>query len=137
MREITFIKEVPTSEFSMEFAQGMANRMGMSFFKYGAVADAYPVKVDAIASLELRLQKYKDTGNTEYLMDAANFAMIEYMRPRHPNAFYKATDADGSPGRVSANGTISQEANTVDRENVRRGGSTRTTAGGFYKKEGD
>lgn len=97
---IDFPTGVPTSEFSEAFAQGMAARMAMSYFKYGKVADAYPHKVNALKSLQARIDKYLATGNTEYLMDAANFAMIEYMRPSVAGAYFKATDASGSPGRA-------------------------------------
>ena len=90
---------VPGSEFSRFFVQGMADRMAMSFHKYGNVSAAYPRKVDAIGSLEIRLCKYQETGNTEFLMDVANFAMIEFMHPRHIGAYFKATDSLESPGR--------------------------------------
>ena len=90
----------PSTEFSEQFVRGMLNAMAVSFHKYGPLADAYPSKVDALESLNVRLDKYDETGNTEYLIDVANFAMIEFMRPSHPRAFYKATDSDGSPGRV-------------------------------------
>lgn len=89
----------PESEFSVRFVQGMADRMAMSYYKYGRVAEAYPRKVDAIGSLKIRLEKYEQTGNTEFLMDLANFAMIEFMHPRHEKAHYKATDSSESPGR--------------------------------------
>jgi hypothetical protein len=39
--------------------------------------------VNAIENLEDRLQKYKETGNTEFLVDVANMAMIEFMFPQH------------------------------------------------------
>jgi hypothetical protein len=98
------------TEISQQFMDGMRNRMLVSFHKYGPVANAYPEKVDAIASLTQRLRMYANgdpkkgipPGNTEYLMDAANFAMIEFMHPRHPDAHFKGTDDDGSPGRISA-----------------------------------
>lgn len=90
----------PMSEISTGFIQGMADRMSTSFFKYGALAIAYPDRVDAIASLKKRLERYEQDGNTEWLMDVANFAMIEYLRPRHPQAHFKATDSKDSPGRV-------------------------------------
>ena len=90
---------IPASELSAEFLQGMADRMGVSYCKYGAVAEAYPHRVDAIASLRARLERYETTGNTEWLMDVANFAMIEFMHPRHPRAHFKATDSKESPGR--------------------------------------
>src|SRR3990167_5469554 len=45
----------PASEVSQRFFQGMADRMGVSFAKYGAVCDAYPHRVNALASLRARL----------------------------------------------------------------------------------
>lgn len=96
---IKFSKSVPSSEFCQKFIQGMADRMGVSFHKYGKVADAYPEKVDAIASLKRRLEKYERDGNTEWLMDVSNFAMIEFMHPRHKDAHFEATDSKASPGR--------------------------------------
>lgn len=128
---------IPYSEFSVDFVQGMANRMAVSFCKYGAVAEAYPAKVDALASLRQRLERYERDGNTEWLMDLANFAMIEFMHPRHDRAHFRATDSAESPGRVLASGAISDTANTLARENQRRGGSNMRTAGGFYRREGD
>lgn len=44
--------------------------------------------MDAIKNLEIRLQKYKETGNTEYLVDVANFVMLEFMHPSIPGAKY-------------------------------------------------
>jgi hypothetical protein len=97
--DIKLTPNVPTTEVSEPFLQGMVDRMAVSFCKYGAVAEAYPHKVDAIECVRMRLRKYERTGNTEYLMDAANFAMIEFMRPRLPGAHYAPTDSKGSPGR--------------------------------------
>ena len=90
----------PLSEFSAEFAQAMANRMAVSFHKYGAVNANYPRRFDAVAEARRRLDKYEETGNTEWLVDAANFAMIEFMAPSHEAAHFRATDSDESPGVV-------------------------------------
>jgi hypothetical protein len=128
---------VPESEFSNKFVQGMADRMSMSYFKYGLVSEAYPHKVNAIESLRARLDKYEQTGNIEYLMDIGNFAMIEFMFPKHPKAHFKSEDSKNSPGRTWNTGKVSQEANTAQRENTRLGGNKLKTSGGFYKKEGD
>jgi hypothetical protein len=95
---------LPASEFSEPFVQYMRNRMAVSFHKYGKVADAYPHKVDAIESLKKRLERYTETGNTEWLVDAANFAMIEFMHPRHEVAHFKGTDSNESPGRITTEG---------------------------------
>lgn len=96
------VEEILATEFSEPFAQGMRDRMVTSFYKYGLLTDAYPDKVDAIGSLSERLRMYAETGNTEYLIDVANFAMIEFMHPRREGAFFAGTDDDGSPGRRDA-----------------------------------
>lgn len=109
----------PITEVSVEFLQGMVDGMGNSFFKYGAVAEGYPNNVDAIASLEVRLQRYKDTGNLRWLRDIGNFAMIESMHPRHPQAHVPEDDAP-SPGRVDNSGNVSEHANNAHREAIRK-----------------
>jgi hypothetical protein len=98
----TQTQKAPASEFSEEFVQmmaqfpgkmppefinGMRTRMAMSYFKYGAVADAYPDKVNAIESGQMRIEKYINTGNIEFLIDAGNFWMIETMCPRRDSTF--------------------------------------------------
>lgn len=94
----------PATEYSMLFLQGMLDRMAVSFHKYGAVNDGFPYPVNALESLQMRLDKYAETGNTEWLMDVANFAMIEFMRPRTLAAHFEATDSDASPGRDTSSG---------------------------------
>jgi len=95
----------------------------VSYHKYGPVAVAYPSRADALRSLEQRLAKYRETGNTEWLMDVANFAMIEYMHPSHPNAHFRATDTDESPGRINrAFGQPTQSKNK-DMIQVAKGGA--------------
>jgi len=127
---------VPDSENSQQFHQLMADAMGLSFFKYGKVADAYPEKVDAIKSLKARLEKYEQTGDRRLLPDVSNFAMIEFMHPKHPDAHFPEHDTDAT-GRVWNSGSQSEQANTAGQENLRRGGSHLRTDGGFYKREGD
>lgn len=101
----------PKDEYSPRFLQGMLDRMTVSYHKYGAVRVAYPEKVDAIASLKQRLDRYAATGNTEWLMDVANFAMIEFKHPRHPEAHFEGTDSDASPGRTTVEGERMQRGN--------------------------
>jgi hypothetical protein len=92
----------------------MADRMMMSFSKYGAVADAFPNRVEAIATLKAKLDEYARTGNTEFLMDVANYAMIEFMHPAHKDAFFEPTDK--SSGRKWIDEVDSSErANTPDK----------------------
>jgi hypothetical protein len=87
--------------------------MAVSFYKYGPIEDAYPHRVNAIKSLRARLAKYEMTGNTEWLMDVANFAMIEFMLPSHPTAHYRGTSAVESPGRVTRDGRVTHNPNVA------------------------
>lgn len=93
-------EEILKRDFSEDFVQKMRNRIIVSHYKYGWMKESYPELADAIACLEERLALFKETGNTEHLIDVANFAMIEFMYPRHPDAHFKATDSDASPGLV-------------------------------------
>jgi len=88
------------SEISHSFFQKMINAMSLSFFKYGPIRLGYPKRVNAIASLKARLEKYEKNGNTEYLVDIANFAMIEFILPAHPNTNDNPSDSNESPGRI-------------------------------------
>lgn len=89
------VDEILKSEYCEEFDKLRKNRMATSYFKYGAIKDNYGERlIDAIDNLEIRLEKYKKTGNMEYLVDIANFAMIEYMYPQHEKAYFNATDSE-------------------------------------------
>ena len=104
---------VPLTEFDPDFAAKMVRAMMVSYFKYGRVADAYPLKFDALSDVRARMTKYRQTGNKHYLVDAANFAMIEAMHPApERNAEWMGNDAADSPGRTTASGhRLVQETN--------------------------
>lgn len=88
-------------EYSEEFDKLRKNRVEVSYYKYGPAKDNFGSDlhlVDAIKSHNACLEKYKNTGNTEYLLDAANYLMFEYMYPQHPNAHFRATGSDESAG---------------------------------------
>lgn len=92
-------EEILKTEFDEEFVQKMRNRMIVSYHKYGAVAiNAGKKLVDEMESLQMRINRYMATGNTEFLVDVANFAMIEYMYPSIKDACFTGTDSDKSPG---------------------------------------
>lgn len=86
-------------EYSDEFDRQRRNRVEVSYHKYGSAKDNFGCKlVDAIESHKLCVEKYLKTGNTEYLLDAANYLMFEYMYPQVEGAYFKATDSKGSAG---------------------------------------
>lgn len=87
--------------------QGMVNRMLVSYHKYGHVATAIENGVDCLESAQQRVNKYKADGNTEWLMDAANYLMMEYMHPSHEKAHFDAESR--SPGRTLRSGRITDK----------------------------
>ena len=93
------LKKILARDYSLVFDKKSKNAMLMSHYKYGWVKDNYSTGiVNAIHELKKRLKEYEETGNTEKLVDAKNFAMCEFMYPQHPNAHYKGTDSDQSSG---------------------------------------
>lgn len=95
----------PLSEFSQRFVQAMADRMAVSFHKYGYQAEA---DIDHLACLKQRVDVYLQTGNPEFLADVANFAMM--LAEKHWDA-WRSTDSDESPGRVRVDGAVDAEPN--------------------------
>ena len=85
--------QILATEYSEKFDTLRKNRMITSFFKYGPVVTNYSQGlIDNAKSLKARLNMYLRTGNTEYLVDVANFAMVEFMQPQHPQAHFDAMD---------------------------------------------
>lgn len=117
MRAYVTSAGVPATEFDPEFVVNMMAAMMVSFHKYGRVDDAYPLKFDAASDVRARMAKYRETGNKHYLVDAANFAMIESMHSgRKGGAQWGTNDAADSPGRTTASGhRLVQEANDGSR----------------------
>jgi hypothetical protein len=89
--------DILKTEYSTKFDELRKNRMVVSYHKYGPLSENYGEKlVSAVDNLVKRLELYKETGNTEYLCDVANFAMIEFMFPQHPKAHFN--NLSESPG---------------------------------------
>ena len=89
------------------FLQGMMNRMGVSYHKYGSFLETFPHKRVGVENALHRIDHYHKTGNIEELMDAANYLLIEFVRPSSEDCYYRPTDSDASPGAKNVDGTIS------------------------------
>lgn len=95
------INKILEQEYNFEFDELRKNRVATSFFKYGPAKTNFSNKlIDATASANLCLDKYRATGNTEYLCDAANYMMFEFSYPQHPKAHFRSTDSGESAGIV-------------------------------------
>lgn len=84
--------------YSKKFVEGMKNRITTSHYKYGRADKTYPELAQALECAKERIQEYEKTKNTEYLIDAANFCMLEFMYPCLENAKFEPADSDKSIG---------------------------------------
>lgn len=90
--------DILAQEYSEEFDQKRKNAILVSYHKYGPSKENFKKgMVDAIGSLKKNLKKFEETGNTEYLIDIANYAMFRFMYPQG-NESYRPTDSDQSAG---------------------------------------
>ena len=85
-------------DYSTEFESLRQNSIVQSHYKYGWMSDSYPALADAFGSLKKRVELYEKTGNADWLVDIANFAMIEFMHPAHKDYHFRRTGSDESPG---------------------------------------
>ena len=87
-------------DYSLEFDRLRRNRVEVSYHKYGPAQKNYGEgRIDALKTAELCLGAFKRDGNTEHLVDAANYLMFRFMYPL-PGEGFKATDGSGSVGIV-------------------------------------
>lgn len=91
-------EEILRRSFSEPFVTKMKSAIETSHYKYGFASLTYPELAQAYKCIKERLELYEKTHNTEYLVDVANFAMLEFMFPAFEDSAYKPTDSDESPG---------------------------------------
>lgn len=78
-------------ECSDGFTEMMDNRIVMGRLRYGPMQSEKPLFYDLKKARE-RLAQYELTGNTELLVDAANYCRCEFKRGRHPQKHFHAID---------------------------------------------
>lgn len=91
-------EEILSRDWSKDFIYKMQNAIEMSHYKYGYMSETYPELAQAYKCIQERLDLYIKTHNKDYLVDIANFAMIEFKYPAFKDAKYTPTDSDKSPG---------------------------------------
>jgi hypothetical protein len=98
-------KSVPKDQIDHQFIQGMFDRMCFGFFNYGHMRRKHD-RPDNLENVKIRVRKYRETGNTEFLMDAANYLMMEFAVPSHKKAHFRPTRSEESPGSAVAGRVI-------------------------------
>ena len=89
-------------DYSLEFDKLRKNRVATSRHKYGPASKNFGDRlVNAIGCVGKCLDKYFKTHNTEYLCDAANYLMFEFMYPQFDDAFFEATSVSAGIDGIS------------------------------------
>lgn len=86
------LDELRQTEWSTEFEEKMRHRLLMGAFRYGLFSSPDKWKYDRVAGAKKKLALYESTGNTEHLVDVANYALLEFVRPSHAEAHFRAED---------------------------------------------
>ena len=92
------MSDILKTDYSEAFDEKRKHLIEQSYYKYGPARRNFATgNVDAVGCMEKCLEKFKETGNTEYLCDVANYAMFRYMYPQG-NESYRPTDSNQSAG---------------------------------------
>ncbi len=78
-------------QWSERFESLRKARMVMGFFRYGP-KEHTGATYDNVQSAIDRLELYRDTGNSEHLVDVANLCEIEFTQENHPAFHFTAED---------------------------------------------
>lgn len=116
--EFDWPDSVPQDQIDAPFIQGMLDRMAVGFHNYGHMR-RYENVSNSLKNVIIRLAKYAGmnnvqeickelskridlppTGNTEFLMDASNYCMMEFVKPSLPFAYFEPTSKEESPGAI-------------------------------------
>jgi len=97
--KVPSLESLRKTEWSPEFERLMRNRMVIGALRYGRLHGQGKPQYDRITSAIKRLEKYKETGNIENLVDTANMCLLEFEEGIHPKKHFNAVD-DGEHTEV-------------------------------------
>jgi hypothetical protein len=97
------LQDIIRTQTVHEFLKGMQDRLVQGYHTYGHWKDSCMI-ANSLKCAKDRIAKYEADGNTEWLLDAGNFLMFEFGMPNHPDAHFRATSEDESPGVLDDSG---------------------------------
>jgi len=74
------------------FEKMCRNRLLIGAYRYGELHTESSKSCVSVEDIKKRLDLYTETGNLEYLVDVANYAMLEFTYSKHKNVHFKAND---------------------------------------------
>lgn len=88
------LQELRDTEWSYKFENLMRHRLILGALRYCRIIEKFPV-YDRIGRMEECIKSFKKTGNTEFLVDIANYALLEFEKGFHcDEAFNPIDDGD-------------------------------------------
>ena len=95
IRRLPPLEELRQTEWCPEFEALMRNRLIMGAFRYATMEEKKRTgakRWDMLGTLKKKADLYEETGNTEVLVDIANYALLAFMFDAHPKRHFSATD---------------------------------------------
>jgi hypothetical protein len=80
------------SEWSPRFERAMRDRLIMGALRYGLLNSPGKPRYDRLARIAKDLDRYRETGNDEILVDIANHALLEFEEGIHPRKHWNPSD---------------------------------------------
>lgn len=85
-------EELQRTEWSPEFESLMRRRLIFGAYRYGRLGDPKRPRWKWAQYAQTKIHAYEETGNLEFLVDAANLVMVEFVDGRHPLRHWYAVD---------------------------------------------
>lgn len=89
-------ENIPAKRFLPPFVALMFNRLRVGYYRYGHDDHRTGIEYDLAREAGKRLVLYQETGNLEFLVDAANYCALEFVFGKHSNRHFEAHD-DSAP----------------------------------------
>lgn len=74
----------------------MRNRLLMGALRYGTMKEKAVLtsqnRWDLVGAIGYKIKKYEETGNAEYLVDAANYCLLAFEFDPHPRKHFSSLD---------------------------------------------
>lgn len=98
MGPIPTFKELQASEWSRGFEAIMRSRLIMGSLRYGRMGSPQKPRYSYVKDMKRRIRLYEESGNTEYLADVANNAMLEFVDGYHPKKHFASKEPEKHEG---------------------------------------